>query len=214
MIPVVDLAIALMIVAAAAIIPTPPSRRGRLSRGWPESGLHAPRLNLADSSMGQSQEPVRQPGAASRDPNPGCIPEALDLCAVVLAAGGTIRDTIDALGSNGPDDIAGPCRLAAKRCDHGSTLDSALRHLQTELGPQFQPLTGTLLLAHNQGGSVAPLLNRLAIDANTGRRQRGQIRARRLPVALLLPLVLCSLPAVVVGVLIPMAIVSLRQITI
>ena len=205
---ILDLSVAAFVVAAVALWPTPGGgcyRRAARRLAPPP----------ADPSTPLPKTPQRvPPNSTASTPNPACLPEALDLCAVVLGAGGTIRDTVETLGASGPGEIRGHCRAVGEQCDRGMTLDSALRGLQTQLGPQFQPLTGTLLLAHIHGGSVAPLLSRLATDANTARRQRGEAKARRLPVSLLVPLVVCSLPSVVVGVLIPMAVVSLRQITI
>lgn len=137
------------------------------------------------------------------------LPAAIDLCTVVLGAGGTIRDCIDALAHDGPAAVRPLARQAVGRADGGHRLDEALRWLQLRLGPPFQPLTGTLLLATEHGGSIAVLLSRLAVEANASRRRLGELRARRLPVALLIPLVTCSLPAVIVGTVVPLAIVAL-----
>lgn len=147
-------------------------------------------------------------------PAPSALPEALDLCAVALGAGGTIRDAVEVVATDGPAELGAKCRAVIQRCDRGATLAASLGWLHQELGPGFHPFTGALLMAHTQGGSVVPLLARLGHDANTARRRRGEIRARRLPVSLLVPLVVCSLPAVIIGVVIPMAVVSLRQIAI
>ena len=142
----------------------------------------------------------------------GALPESIDLCTVVLGAGGTIRDCLDALAAHGPASIRAEATDAIDRADNGVRLDQALRWLQLELGPDFQPLTGALLLAREQGGSVGVLLARLSVEANASRRRLGELRARRLPVALLVPLVVCSLPAVVIGTIVPLAIVALGAI--
>jgi Flp pilus assembly protein TadB len=139
------------------------------------------------------------------------LPEALDACTVVLGAGGTIRDSVEMLAGRGPAPLRPLAAEAVRRADAGQTFDQALRWLQRELGPGYQPLTGALLLAHEQGGSVGLLLARLSAEASATRRRRGELRARRLPVALLVPLVCCSLPAVLVGAVVPLAIVALRH---
>lgn len=139
-------------------------------------------------------------------------PAALDLCAVVLGAGGTIGDAVAALADAGPEPVRAAAARSLARAAAGDGLDLALRWLQAELGPALQPLTGALLLAQQQGGPVGLTLARLAAEASAGRRRLGEIRARRLPVALLVPLVACSLPAVILGAVVPLAIVALRQI--
>ncbi len=139
-------------------------------------------------------------------------PRALDLCAVVLGAGGTIPDAVGALAASGPDPIRISAAAAVERTMAGHRLDQALRWLQADLGPGLQPLTGTLLLANEQGGPVGLTLGRLASEASAGRRRLGEIRARRLPVMLLVPLVVCSLPAVLIGAVAPLAVVALRHI--
>jgi Flp pilus assembly protein TadB len=139
-------------------------------------------------------------------------PAALDLCTVVLGAGGTIADAVAALAATGPPVVREAAVEARVRSAAGQRLDQALRWLQAELGPSLQPLTGTLLLAHEQGGSVALTLARLASEASAGRRRLGEIRARQLPVLLLMTLILCSLPAVVLGAVVPLAVVAFRRI--
>ncbi len=136
------------------------------------------------------------------------LPESIDLCTVVLGSGGTIRDCLDALAANGPLPVRPLASAAVDRASGSERLDQALRWLQLELGPSFQPLTGALLLATEQGGSVGVLLGRLAVEANASRRRLGELAAKRLPVALLIPLVVCSLPAVIVGTVVPLALVS------
>lgn len=137
------------------------------------------------------------------------LPAAIDLCVVILSAGGTIRDCIEAIAGHGPRPAQAAAEDAVARLQHGHRLEQALRWLQAELGPGFQPLTGVLLLAREQGGGIGELLTRLSVEASASRRRAGELRARQLPVALLLPLVTCSLPAVIVGAVVPLAVVAI-----
>jgi len=141
------------------------------------------------------------------------LPESLDLVTVVIGAGGTIRDAVETMAQTGPEVIKPSVQRALARSEAGDPLDQTLRQLRTDLGPGFQPLTGALLLGHEQGGPVGLLLARLAGEAVSGRRRRGELQARRIPVALLAPLILCSLPSVLVGVVLPLAFVSFSQIS-
>ncbi len=140
------------------------------------------------------------------------LPPSLDLCAVVLGSGGSIAEAVEALALAGPVIVREVASAALARASAGAGLDQALRWLQAELGPPFQPLTGALRLGYEQGGSIGVLLARLAGEATSARRRLGEERARRLPVALLAPLIVCSLPAVLLGAVVPLAIVALRDI--
>ncbi len=137
------------------------------------------------------------------------LPGAIELTVVVLGAGGTILDCLRALADGGPIPVRAPTAAALAAGADGVPIDRALRRWRDDLGPAYQPLTGALLLAWEQGGSVGALLDRLAVEAATARRRHGDLRARRLPVLLLFPLVGCSLPAVVIGALVPVALVAL-----
>jgi hypothetical protein len=55
------------------------------------------------------------------------------------------------------------------------------------------------------------LLTRLGAEARSARRIQAEIRARRLPVQLLFPLVVCSLPALLVGAVLPLLLLSFRS---
>lgn len=154
----------------------------------------------------------RRLGGRERRRRTDALPQSLDLCTVVLGAGGSINDAVRALADHGPDPVGWAAARTLKRSAAGNRFDDSLRWFRAELGPAFQPLTGALLLGHEQGGAIGLLLARLAGDASASRRRLGEERARRLPVALLVPLVICSLPAVLIGAVIPLAIVALGQI--
>ncbi|MCP3990433.1 MAG: hypothetical protein GY724_15250 [Actinomycetia bacterium] len=139
------------------------------------------------------------------------LPESLELCQVVLGAGGTVLDCLRVLAMHGPEPVRSAAQEGVRVASNGSRLDSALRRFQERLGLPFQPLTGALLLGWRQGGSIGLLLQRLTIEANASRRRLGDLRARRLPVQLLAPLVLLALPAVVLGAIVPIVVVAVRD---
>lgn len=139
------------------------------------------------------------------------LPTSLELCNVVLGAGGTIFDCLRTLAIHGPEPVRSAAQDGIGSANDGARLDVALHSFQDRLGLSFQPLTGALLLAW-QGGSVGVLLNRLTTEANAGRRRLGDLRARRLPVLLLIPLVVFALPAVLIGAVVPIVVVGLRHI--
>ncbi len=142
------------------------------------------------------------------------LPGSIDRCIAVLGAGGTVRDCVEALADRGPEPVVVAARMAMARADRGAGLAGGLRWLQGELGDVYQPLIGVLIVARDQGGAIDGVLTRLAVEAAASRRRAGELRARRLPVALLVPLVVCSLPAVLIGTVVPLAIVALRHLSI
>jgi pilus assembly protein TadC len=58
---------------------------------------------------------------------------------------------------------------------------------------------------------LAPLLERLAADARQMRRRRFDERARRLPVRLAVPLVLCTLPSFALLTVVPLLLAALTS---
>jgi tight adherence protein C len=61
------------------------------------------------------------------------------------------------------------------------------------------------------GTALGPSLDRLAIEARTARRHRAEERARRVPILLLFPLVTCTLPALGLLTIAPLAVGALRD---
>ena len=71
----------------------------------------------------------------------------------------------------------------------------AIGALEGRWGEAARPL-GRVLAEHVRHGSpLLPGLERVGVDARARRRRAAETRARRLPVLLLFPLVLCTLPA-------------------
>jgi tight adherence protein C len=58
--------------------------------------------------------------------------------------------------------------------------------------------------------ALAPGLERLSLELRLDRRRRAEIEARRVPVRLLAPLVVCVLPAFALLTVVPLLVASLR----
>lgn len=134
----------------------------------------------------------------------------LDLVAVVVGSGGTVRQAVEAVAASGPEAIRPAFQAVVDRTGLGHRLPDALAEASADLGPSFHPLLGTLLNAEIDGAPVGPILSRLVDDLEHRDRWRADESAGRLPILLLPPLVVCLLPAVVVGAVIPLVIVALR----
>lgn len=135
----------------------------------------------------------------------------VDLVTVVLGAGGTIRRAIAVVAECGPPPVRPAFAEVVRRSRQGHRLADALAEASVELGPEFHPLVGALLNAEVDGAPITSVLGRLADDLEQRDRWRADAAAGRLPSRLLPPLVLCLLPAVVIGAVVPLAIVALRD---
>ncbi len=139
------------------------------------------------------------------------LPDVVDLVAVAISAGRTITGALELVADRGPTVIRAHSAASLDRLRAGETLPDALRHLADRAGPDYLPLALVLAQADRDGAPLSLLLHRLSDEALAARRRRNEAAARRRPVQLLLPLVCCSLPAVVVGAVVPLVIVSLRR---
>jgi Flp pilus assembly protein TadB len=100
-----------------------------------------------------------------------------------------------------------------RRVNSGTRFADALDALPALLGPRALLLADTLSAADRDGLPLAPVLERLSVEARAQRRRDADARARQLPVRLAFPLVVCSLPAFVLLAVTPMLIAALSALT-
>ncbi len=141
------------------------------------------------------------------------LPETIDLLAVVFGAGGTAGRCLEVLANRGPAAIRPAVARARQQRDAGASLSLCLESLVDHLGPSYRPAVRVLVATERDGAPVATLLERLADESRSVRRRQMEARSRRLPVMLLGPLVACFLPAVVVGTIVPLVLVSIERLT-
>jgi tight adherence protein C len=135
------------------------------------------------------------------------LPDAVDLFRLGADAGLTTPQAVVAVAGHGPVLVAQQLRVVVARTDRGMRLVDALEELR-----QHTPLTAladALVDAERYGTPLTDALARLAADARDQRRRDAEVRARRLPVQMLAPLVVCALPATVVLAVIPVVVVAL-----
>ena len=77
--------------------------------------------------------------------------------------------------------------------------------------PPARPLVDVLLASERYGVPLGDGLDRVAREARLERRRRAEERARRVPVLLLFPLVLCVLPAFGLLTVVPLLVGSLPR---
>ena len=135
----------------------------------------------------------------------------VDLITVVVGSGGTIRQAVETVARHGPDLVAPTFQQVMERAQADLLLADALDVAVDSLGPTFHPLIGALVATERDGAPISLLLQHLADDAQQVRRWQAEELAKRLPVTMLVPLATCLLPATVIGALVPLALVALRQ---
>ena len=141
------------------------------------------------------------------------LPEVIDLLAVVFGAGGTAARALETLARQGPVAIRGGVDVGLNQRRAGASLTRSLDAVVVELGDAYRAPIRVLVATERDGAPVATLLERLADEGRVARQQHAEARARRLPVLLLGPLVGCFLPAVVIGTVIPLVMVSIGRLS-
>jgi tight adherence protein C len=136
------------------------------------------------------------------------LPDAVDLLRLGALAGLTVPQALAALAGHGRGPVAAGAALVLRRASRGERLADALELLRAE--PSLATLADALIDAERYGAPLDDALARLALDARGQRRRQAELVARRLPVRLLAPLVVCALPATLVLAVVPIVAVSLQ----
>lgn len=140
-------------------------------------------------------------------------PDLLDAVAVCVTAGLSPRIALERAGAVVRGPLAQEIEGARRQVVLGAQWRSALRGVAERTGlPELRRLSITLERSERLGSPVADQLRRLARDVRDERRLRDEERARRAPVAMLFPLVLCILPAFVLAAVVPAMLVAAQDI--
>lgn len=132
------------------------------------------------------------------------LPDLIDLLTVASAAGHPVRWCVEAVSARPPGALGGPLADVGRRLRRGDSLAATLRRVAPELGAMGPDLVEALLSSYVSGAPLTPVLERLAATTRDARRRSAEERARRLPVALLVPLVCCVLPAFALLAVVPL----------
>lgn len=136
------------------------------------------------------------------------LSEVADLLLVVLGAGASVSQSIEWLVVRGPEATRLAFAGVIDRTESGRSLAMALSELVDDLSPAYWPLVTALTAAVRDGVPTSGLLLRLGDEGRAARRRSNERAARALPVQMLFPLVCCSLPAVLVGAVVPLVLVA------
>lgn len=123
------------------------------------------------------------------------IPDLTDLLAMTTAAGLTVPASLPLASRWAPSALRPGLADAASRLRSGASPQAAWRDATAAWGDAGRPLAHALDDHLRHGTPLGPSLRQVGAEARAARRRAAETRARRLPVLLLLPLVLCTLPA-------------------
>jgi tight adherence protein C len=131
------------------------------------------------------------------------LPELVDLLRVAIDAGCTVPLAVAAVAPLAPSPFDATLAEVQARTRHGARLADALDALAEAHGDAARPLAAALQGSERYGVPLGPTLERVAADVRRQRRQRAEEAARTLPVRLVFPLVLCTLPSLVLLTIVP-----------
>ncbi len=173
---------------------------------------------IAENDIGQQRR------VAPSDLGVGDVADLALLLAVGLLAGLSVSLTCRQIARTVDSPAALRLRTAVERQQRGQPLLEALDqvllaqplHHHTRRSPQEAPLGRILALLRSQiedGAAVADALLELSTSVRDDARRQAETRARRLPVRMLLPLIVCVLPGFLLLTVAPVIIESLRGIS-
>lgn len=139
------------------------------------------------------------------------VPDVLEIVALALGSGFDLAGTLETVRECGPSPTTALIDRTVADLRAGLPRRDALIALVENSAGAFGPMVEVLLAAEREGAPVAMVLDRLAVEATARRRAIAEERARRTPVLLLAPLVLCSLPAVLLGTIVPLIVLTLGR---
>jgi tight adherence protein C len=141
------------------------------------------------------------------------VPEVVDLLVLATSAGLSVRHAVAAVAARADGPLAPLLANAVAGADRGRRFADALDDVPARAGEATRPLVAVLVASERYGAPVGAALERVAAEVRADVRRRAEAAARRVPVKLLFPLVVCILPAfglLTVAPLIASAIRSLR----
>ena len=162
--------------------PRRPTRLVRARR--PQRGLRWPALIRTRRRTGLDEAQV------ARD-----LPDLIDLLGLAVGAGLSVPGALPVVAPVAPVALRADLQAVVAAMAGGRRSDEAVAALATLWGAPARPLVHAIADHLRYGTPVLPALERVAAEARSHRRRAAEIRARKLPVLLLFPLVLCTLPA-------------------
>ena len=123
------------------------------------------------------------------------LPEVVDLLVLAVGAGLSVRQATAAAAARSTTPLGTELGRAVVEAERGRRLADALEEIPGRTAECVRPVVGALAASERYGAPLVPALDRLAGEVRASARRRAEEAARRVPVKLLFPLVMCILPA-------------------
>jgi len=131
------------------------------------------------------------------------LAEVIDLYGVALSGGSTVIAATGQVSRWLPGAYGDAFDRCLAEVATGREFADALESVPAVLGSQVRPLIAALVATERYGAPIAEGLRQLAADSRADQRRRAEAAARRLPVAMVFPLVVCVLPAFMLLTVVP-----------
>jgi tight adherence protein C len=131
------------------------------------------------------------------------LPATIEVLRMGVASGLTLTEAIEVVAEEVHDTAGDLFEQVAHRHRRGESLADALVSVATRAGDPAETVLVLLATTHRSGAAIGDALGRMAIRQRDALRRDAEARARRLPVALLLPLVCCVLPSFALLTIVP-----------
>lgn len=148
---------------------------------------------------------------ASQQAIDAALPDAIEMLVLVIQTGMTPHQGIDVLTHRAPAPVRPAFIEVRHRVDRGAPLADALDALPDTLGPGASAVADTLALAERHGTPIAQALEQLALDVRERRRRQTEADARKLPIRMSFPLVVCTLPSFVLIAIVPAVLAAMAS---
>lgn len=173
---------------------------------WPPAGLVAALMCWAQPAWRARGDQRRAEAEVVR-----LLPDVVDLLGVAVSAGCTVPLALAMVAPRVGGPLGTGLGKALRRVQLGERHADALQAVCAEAGEITRPLVVALQSAEHYGSPLVPALERLSSECRGRRRRQAEIAARRTPVRLLFPLVLCTLPAFALLTVVPLLAGSLTS---
>ena len=139
------------------------------------------------------------------------LPDAMDLLVLSVRAGLTPFQAVCDLATSDVRAIGGAFGEVVRRTERGQPFADALGALPELLGVRAGGLADVIATSDRHGLPLGPVLDQLTAEVRSTRRRLDHADARKLPVRLSFPLVVCTLPSFVLLAIAPAVIAALSS---
>lgn len=139
------------------------------------------------------------------------LPELIDLYSIALRNGHNVAIATEHVVRWGQGPVVRALVDCLDQVERGHPLVDALDDLPERLGEIVRPLIRVLIASERDGAPITEPLRVLAGDIRLRRRREAEASARRIPVAMLFPLVVFILPAFMMLTVVPTLVEALSS---